>query len=112
MVDAGRITPTDLARRTDMDPAVVTRQVRQLEADGLIRRTRGSTDGRLSSLTPTEEGRDAVCRMRGVLNRHMHLALAGWKQSEVDLLADLMSRLVADLRAIPFPELPRAGAEH
>lgn len=105
IVDAGPITPTELARHTEMDPAVVTRQVRQLEAEALVERTRDEADGRLTTLSATQKGRDTVRRMRRVLNRHMRLALENWDATEVDLLADLMSRLVADLRAIPYPEL-------
>ncbi len=106
VVEAGEITPTELGRRTDMDPAVVTRQTRLLEAEGLIRRAAHSRDGRFSSLSATEAGVETVERMRKVLNRHMQLALETWDASDVEALADLMARLVDDLRAIPYPELP------
>ncbi len=106
VAEAGQITPTELARRTDMDPAVVTRQTRLLEAEGLIIRAPNGRDGRVSSLSPTERGAETVGRMRKVLNRHMRLALEGWDDADIEMLADLMSRLVEDLRAIPYPQLP------
>ena len=106
MVERGQITPTELAQRAHMDPAVVTRQTRLLETDGLISRTRDDADGRQSTLCATERGRQTVQRMRKVLNRHMHLALTGWNPDDVEALAELMGRLVDDLRSIPYPELP------
>lgn len=106
VVEAGEISPTELARRTDMDPAVVTRQTRLLEAEGLIVRTPHGRDGRASTLSATDVGAETVRRMRKVLNRHMQLALATWDAGDIEMLAELMGRLVDDLRAIPYPELP------
>ena len=106
LVERGRLNPTELARLTDMDPAVVTRQSRLLEADGLITRTRDEADARLSSLSATAQGDRTVQRMRKVLNGHMHLALTTWDERDIESLATLMERLVADMRAIPYPELP------
>ena len=106
VVETGPITPTELAGRTGIDPAVITRQTRQLEAEGLISRHRGDTDGRSSTLMPTGSGTRALRRMKKVLDRHMELALENWNDGDVELLANLMGRLVHDLRAIPYPELP------
>lgn len=107
VAERGPITPTELARLTDIDPAVVTRQSRLLESDGLVTRTRDDGgDGRVSSLAVTDHGKRTVLRMRKVLNRHMQLALRAWSDRDVEVLADLMDRLVSDLRAIPYPELP------
>ena len=44
--------------------------------------------------------------MKKVLDRHMELALESWTNEDVELLADLMGRLIHDLRAMPYPELP------
>lgn len=106
VVEAGEITPTELARHTDMDPAVVTRQSSLLEAEGLIVRTPHGRDGRVTTLSATADGIETVRRMRKVLNRHMQMALASWDAADVETLADLMGRLVEDLRAIPYPDLP------
>ncbi|HWE56379.1 MAG TPA: MarR family transcriptional regulator [Acidimicrobiales bacterium] len=105
IVESGPITPTQLARRSDMDPAVVTRQSRLLEGDGLIERQRDGADGRLSSLSATPDGRRTVTRMGKVLNRHMQLALDDWPPEDVESLALLMGRLVDDLRSIPYPDI-------
>lgn len=106
LVEEGPVTPTELSRRTHIDPAVVTRQVQLLERDGLTTRTKSGEDGRVSSLAPTAQGRRTVQRMGKVLNRHMLLALESWKPEDIATLAGLLERLVDDLRAIPYPELP------
>jgi DNA-binding MarR family transcriptional regulator len=105
VVEAGQITPTELARRADMDPAVVTRQTRLLEAGGHLTRTRNGGDGRLSTVAATELGCSTVERMRTVLNQHLQLALGQWADQDVEALAGLMARLDNDLRAIPYPDL-------
>ena len=106
VVESGPITPTELAGRTGIDPAVITRQARQLEAAGLISRHRDEADGRSSTLAPTGSGTRALRRMKKVLDRHMERALERWNDEDVVLLADMMGRLVHDLRAIPYPEVP------
>ena len=108
VVELGSVNPAELARITEIDPAVVTRQSQLLEADGLITRARNESDGRQSTLTATDDGRKTVQRMRKVLNRHMQLALKTWSDEDIEVLADLMDRLVSDLRAIPYPDLPRS----
>ena len=108
VAEDGPITPTELARRTQIDPAVVTRQSRTLEDDGFITRSRDESDGRINTLLVTEMGRQTVQRMRRVLNRHMDLALEDWDDGDLTQLADLLERLAADLRAIPYPDLPPA----
>ncbi|MDA8044521.1 MAG: MarR family transcriptional regulator [Actinomycetota bacterium] len=104
--ETGPITPTELARLTRIDPAVVTRQCRTLADDGLISRARDEADGRLSTLAATDLGHQTVQRMRLVLNQHMQVALERWGESDVATLANLLERLEADLRAIPYPDLP------
>lgn len=106
VVESGPITPTELARRTGIDPAVITRKTRQLEAERLISRCRDETDGRSSTLSATGSGTRALKRMKKVLDRHMEIALESWNNEDVELLADLMGRLVRDLRVIPYPDLP------
>jgi DNA-binding MarR family transcriptional regulator len=106
MTETGRITPTELARRADMDPAVVTRQIRLLEDERFVARSRDGRDGRLSTLSVTPLGEQTVERMRSVLNRHMQLALESWDEADVATLAGLVERLVDDLRGIPYPDLP------
>lgn len=108
IVERGATSPGELARLSDIDPSVVTRQLRQLALDGYIERTATPGDRRVSTVRPTEQGRAAVVRMRGVLSGHMRLALRSWPAADIETLAGLLGRLVDDLRAVPYPEMEEA----
>jgi DNA-binding MarR family transcriptional regulator len=111
VVEYGAVSPGELARLSDVDPAVVTRQLHQLESDGHIERRATPGDRRVSTVRPTIRGRAAVERMRGVLSHHMRLALADWPPGDVEVLAGLLGRLVEDLRAVPYPGLSIPGRD-
>ena len=52
----GDVGVTDLARRLGINPAAVTRQVQELERDGLIQRRSDRKDGRRSYIALSPEG--------------------------------------------------------
>jgi DNA-binding MarR family transcriptional regulator len=98
----GPISLGELARVTHMDPAAAGRQVRQLEEDGLVERRAAKGDGRVTEVTVTARGRDVRRRLTAVLGRHLDDALADWSAADVSTLADLLTRLVDDLRAVHY----------
>ena len=104
-VEAGRTTPGQIAERLDLDPAVVTRLLRQLEDSGLVSRTRSADDGRVSTVQPTADGVDAFGRMREVIWDQVRRTLAGWPDSDVAALAGLLGRLVTDVQKEPYRPL-------
>ena len=108
-VEAGSTTPGQLAHRLDLDPAVVTRLLRQLEDFGLVTRARSTEDGRVSTVEPTEDGLDAFGRVREVIWAQVRRALANWPADDVAALADLLGRLVTDVQKEPYRPLERAA---
>jgi len=54
---AGDLGVTDLARQLGINPAAVTRQVQELEREGLIRRRADGKDGRRHHLSLSPKGR-------------------------------------------------------
>lgn len=52
----GRLGTTDLARRLGIHPAAVTRQLKELEGEGLVTRNAHATDGRRSTVKLTPMG--------------------------------------------------------
>lgn len=108
-VEAGSTTPGQLAHRLDLDPAVVTRLLRQLEDSGLVTRTRSPEDGRVSTVEPTAEGYDAFGRVREVIWAQVRRALAGWPSDDVTVLAGLLGRLVTDVQKEPYRPLQAAS---
>jgi DNA-binding MarR family transcriptional regulator len=101
-VEAGSTTPGQLADRLDLDPAVITRLLNQLEESGLVSRARSSEDGRVSKVEATAEGADAFGRVRQVIWDQVRRTLDGWPEEDVATLAALLGRLVADVQKEPY----------
>ena len=105
LIDQGPTTPGQLAARLELDPAVITRLLRQLEDGGLARRQRSAEDGRVSTVHATDAGRDAFNRVRDVIWRHMRAVLDEWGAADIETLAALLERLVTDVQGVPYARL-------
>jgi DNA-binding MarR family transcriptional regulator len=98
-------TPGYLATQLDLDPAIVTRSLRQLEVSGLVARGRRDDDGRVSTVEATAAGREAFQRVRDVIWDQVRRAISDWPVSELDQLADLLSQLVSDVQRESYRKL-------
>lgn len=101
-VDADQTTPGQLAAQLDLDPATVTRLLRHLEDSGLVRRARDNGDRRVSTVEPTQQGRQALARYREVVWDQVRRALASWPSGDLASLAELLGRLVGDVQKEPY----------
>ncbi len=109
-VEDGPARISDLARRTGMSDAVVSRQVTALEGEALVRRVGSSDDGRVAVVKPTASGRQVSKRLRRAADEIFQEHLAGWSVKDLGRLADLMERLGGDLRGDERKaSLPEAG---
>ena len=98
----GDLPMGELARITQMDPAATGRQVRQLEEDGLVTRTKGADDGRVVVVKVTARGAAVRQRLSTVGEDHMSDVLADWPLEDRTQLASLLPRFVVGLRGVPF----------
>lgn len=105
VVEGGPTSPGQLASMLDLDPAVVTRLLRQLEEPGWVSRNRSSADGRVMVVEGTPAGKETFDRMREVIWRHMRRALSRWPVGDLESLAQLLTRLVEDVQRDPYPSL-------
>lgn len=105
ITESDRTTPGQLAASMDLDPAAVTRLLRQLEDGGLVTRSRSTDDGRVSTVEATEFGRDAFNRVHDVIWDQVRRAISAWPEAELDQLAALLSRLVTDVQRQPYRPL-------
>jgi DNA-binding MarR family transcriptional regulator len=107
--DEGPLSLHRLANLTHIDPSVVGRQVRLLEAAGLVARRPDPRDSRAVLVSATAKGRDVRRRMFEVFERHMLEVLSQWSERDVAKLAELLSRLVDDMRRVRLPALDDGG---
>jgi DNA-binding MarR family transcriptional regulator len=98
VVEHGPVALWALAGLSGMQPSALSRQVRLLEEAGHIERRPDPSDGRVSVVRATRRGRSAYQRVRRANDELLAAQLAGWTDAEVDHLAELMERLVTDLR--------------
>jgi DNA-binding MarR family transcriptional regulator len=108
--EEGELAIGELARLTQMDPAATGRQIRQLEEDGLVERTRGVDDGRVVVVRVTPEGANVRQRLGMVGERHMADVLEDWSATDRRQLATLLPRFVDGLRATPYRSNDRIGS--
>ncbi len=96
VVFAGRITPGELAAAEQVRPPTVSRLVRDLEAEGLVRRRRDPRDRRVRWLEATAAGRRLLAegRRRRVSRLAREVAALGDEERRIlDRAAGLLERL-------------------
>jgi DNA-binding MarR family transcriptional regulator len=101
----------ELARQTQMDAAAAGRQIRLLEEDGLVERTRDTGDGRIVMVRVTPEGAKVRLRLSMVGEHHLADVLSDWSAGDRRQLATLLPRFVDGLRATPYRGNDRIGSE-
>ena len=92
----------DVARRARMDVGAVSRQLRSLEAEGLVVRTSSPDHGSVVLVRATDAGVMALRHVEDVQRRHLHDALGAWSDEQRAELGRQMSRLVEDLQRTPY----------
>lgn len=98
-IDAGSGgTCASVASDIGHDVGATSRTLRVLEERGLVLRRRSTEDRRVVSLSLSPAGRElaTVCRM--AWDERWNELLTDWSDADVDLLTDLMHRLLRTLR--------------
>lgn len=85
-----------LSKDLAMDPASVTRALDRIEAKGLLRRERSTTDRRVVHLVLTDEGRSVAAHVPQVLTRVLNGHLSGFSHSECTLMLSMLQRMLAN----------------
>lgn len=90
-----------LAQVTDLEPPLVSREVRDLVTTKLVKRTPDPSDGRAAIVTLTTKGRRTVERHLSAADDIFDETFQGWSAADVNTLADLLERVVDDFRSAP-----------
>ncbi len=87
----------ELADVAHVDASVISRQLAQLEQEGLVARAPDPRDGRAHQIGITTQGELTLAEGRRRLEELVTERLAGWDAGELAGLADGVRRLLADL---------------
>lgn len=93
-------TVAELARECKLDAGAMTRLLDRLEAKGLCRRVRSSSDRRVVNIELTDEGREAAREIPVAVSRVHNAHLAGFSQEEWETLKQMLRRILANAKTI------------
>jgi DNA-binding MarR family transcriptional regulator len=99
--DLGPLRVSQLAELLDLSLPVTSRALQRLEDDGLVARRPDPLDGRATRFVTTAAGRRTRAAIQGAMHDELGAVLASWSQADRQRLADLLPRLVADMRSAP-----------
>ena len=106
LVHQGPSTLGELARRARMDAGAVSRQIRTLEAAGLVSRRAGGANSVV--VGATTEGASVCADFEAVRAEHLGRALRAWTPAERAAFAELLGRFVDDTSRTPYEVSDRA----
>ncbi|MCQ4040624.1 MarR family winged helix-turn-helix transcriptional regulator [Streptantibioticus rubrisoli] len=92
--DGGSCRVGDLAARLLVEPSHVTRQVAQLQLQGLVERTPDTTDRRARNITITPMGTSVLVRLRRSNREALREALHDIDERDIDATVLVLRRLV------------------
>ena len=98
LMENGAMRLSELARRTETDPGILTRQVNALERQGIVERRPDPTDRRAMTVHMLPRGRRIALRLREVQDEVLGSQLADWTAGDLDQAAGLMEQLIRDIR--------------
>ncbi len=89
----GGLTQKRLSEQLAMDPGALTRQLKALEAEGLIARRRAPADNRLSDVSLTVAGVRAVATVQPLRRAFSRKVLRGLPKEEMQATMAMLARL-------------------
>jgi DNA-binding MarR family transcriptional regulator len=88
----GPLSPSELARRAGMHPATMTGILDRLERSGWVTRERDPDDRRAVRVRAPRKRNAELMRLYSGMSRSMNRILAGYDDSELELIADFLRR--------------------
>ena len=102
----GGLTQKRLAEQLAMDPGALTRQLKALEAEGLIARRRAPADNRLSDVSLTAAGARAVASVQPLRRAFTRKVLKGLPKEEMRATVATLARLEERFRRMGGQDAP------
>lgn len=102
------MTNAELAEELDVRPSSVTALVDRLEQQGMVSREPSPTDGRVTLIRLTAEGKDRVAQRSGEQEKMMSAALKTLTREDQEKLVELLRRVADNLDAL-YPDELKGG---
>lgn len=97
---AEEITQRALQKKVNIDHAAVTRHLKQLEENGMIRRRKNPEDNRFTYVQLTDEGKRKVAAYCEEKQQFISNSLKGFSEEESSKLLDILTRIQENIEEI------------
>jgi DNA-binding MarR family transcriptional regulator len=94
------MTQSTLAQLLDVDAAAITRQVKQLEAEGLVTRWSAPEDNRYTVVALTAQGRLFVEELRSQRDAFESIVTSGLSAEDIDHMRSCLIRMRHNMAAL------------
>ena len=101
---AGELSQATLQQRLRVDGAAITRQVKQLEEEGLVLRRSDPQDNRFTLVDLTEIGRQLMASLAGKREAFEALMTAGIGEEDIALMRRCLQQIRDNVRALNEPD--------
>jgi DNA-binding MarR family transcriptional regulator len=106
---AGAVRLSELSRLTGLEPALISREVRELTATGHVQRRADPSDGRAGIVALTPKGRRTSETYRAAADEIMAEVLSSWTAADLHALAGHLERVVRDFSGPPPARVAHGG---
>jgi DNA-binding MarR family transcriptional regulator len=96
----GEMSQAELQRRLDVDGAAVTRQVKQLESEGLLVRRVDPSDNRFTLVTLTPEGTERLREVGRMAKEFIAQSLDGISDEDLECVRAVTARVRANIEKL------------
>ena len=90
------ITQSELAKMVDLSEASMTNMLQRMEASGLVRRQRDSSDARFSRIYLTATGSSTLAKAKELAEKMDAITFAGFTPDEQALMVSYLERVYAN----------------
>ena len=102
----GPLRPSDLANILSLDISTVSRQLKQLEINGLVTRKVHEQDARAYLIMISEAGEEVLDEIIKLRQRTISEVVSDWPKSDVKTLVELIKRLTCGIEKETGPKSP------
>jgi DNA-binding MarR family transcriptional regulator len=87
---------TEIAKQTGLETTLISRELKQLENDGLAERRADELDGRAALISLSDSGRQAFTKYREATDEIIAETFADWTAVELEQLSTMLERVLRD----------------